>query len=215
MTWVAVGLAVGAAALGWWNQDQLAKKQDRQAATAITNQQGKQRKADAQLAELVTKMSASNPQDEIAAQNENYLNTLRMGSQASGINQGPGGFSDAYRDDAAAGVQAVEQFGQNRAGLLARMDAPSLQRQGEGILFNDAAIDLGMIQRDAQGQEFLDNLKLKSLRANPWVDALATGMGAYAGARGGGAAKTTTAPAGAGNVGKEFFSFGGLGGLGY
>jgi len=185
MTWVSVGLAVGAAALGWWNQEQVAKKQDRQAAASITNQAAKQRKADAQLADLVKNLSASNQQDEAAAQNQNYLDTLRMGSQASGIGQGVGNFSDAYKRDAAAAQAGVEQFGIDRAGLMSRIDAPGLQRVNEGILFDNAAVDLGMIQRDAAGQNYLDTLKLNSIRANPWIDALSTGMSAYAGARGG------------------------------
>lgn len=216
MTWVSVGLAVGAAALGWWNQEQVAKKQDRQAAASITNQAAKQRKADAQLADLVKNLSASNQQDEAAAQNQNYLDTLRMGSQASGINQGPGNFSQAYRDDAASNVIDLEAFGRDRAGLMSRIDAPGLQRVNEGILFDNAAVDLGMLQREAQGQDYLDQLRLGSIRANPWVDALATGMGAYASARGGGkdATKVTTVPAATG-VGNQFFNFGGLGGLGY
>ena len=215
MTWIAVGLAVGSAALGWWNQDQLAKKQDRQAAASITNQVAKQRKADSQLADLIKNLSASNQQDEAAAQNQNYLDTLRMGSQASGINQGPGNFSDAYKKDAASNVIDLEAFGKERAGLMSRMDAPGLQRVNEGILFDNAAVDLGMLQREAQGQDYLDQLRLGSIRANPWVDALADGMGAYAGAKGSGAGKTKKATTAATNVGNEFFNFGGLGGLGY
>jgi len=99
---------------------------------------------------------------------------------------------------------------------MSRMDAPGLQRVNEGILFDNAAVDLGMIQRDAAGQNYLDTLKLNSIKANPWVDALATGMGAYASARGGGkdATKVTTVPAATG-VGSQLFNFGGLGGLGY
>ena len=214
MSWIGVGLALGGAALGWWNQDQVAKKQDRQAAASITNQAAKQRKADSQLADLVKNLSASNQQDEAAAQNQNYLDTLRMGSQASGINQGPGNFSQAYRDDAASNVIDLEAFGRDRAGLMSRIDAPGLQRVNEGILFDNAAVDLGMIQRDAAGQNYLDTLKLNSIRANPWIDALSTGMSACAGARGTGGAKAAATPAATG-VGNQFFNFGGLGGLGY
>ena len=215
MTWISVGLAVGSAALGWWNQDQVAKKQDRQAAASITNQAAKQRKADSQLADLVKNLSASNQQDEAAAQNQNYLDTLRMGSQASGINQGPGNVSQAYRDDAASNVIDLEAFGRDRAGLMSRIDAPGLQRVNEGILFDNAAVDLGMLQRDAAGQNYLDTLKLNSIKANPWIAAAADGMGAYASARGSGAGKTKKASTAATNVGNEFFNFGGLGGLGY
>ncbi len=195
MSFVAVGIALGTAALGWWNQDQLAKKQDRQAAQQITQSAATQRKADARLAELVQQVGQSNPRDEIAAREQSYLDTLKMGAQRSGINEGPGGFSDAYRADVAADQQAVDQYGTNRAGLMARIDAPTYQRLGEGVLFDRSATDLGMIQRGHQGDQYLSDLKMRSLRTNPWVDALAQAGAGYAQGRAKSGGTTTWDPA--------------------
>ncbi len=181
MFWLPVALALGSAGLSWWNQEQLAEKQDRQAARTITNQAAEQRKADAKLADLVKNLGASNQEDERAQQQQSYLDTLRLGAASSGVQPVMGNVSDAYRAGTAAANEDVASFGADRAGLLARMDAPQLQRMNEGILFSNAVTDLGQIKRGASGQAYLDDLRLKSMRANPWVDALSQAGTAYAG----------------------------------
>lgn len=117
---------------------------------------------------------------------DQYLQTLQMGAQANGINQGVGGFSDVYRQDAAKAAEGLQDFGVNRAGLLARTDAPGLQRVGEGILFDNTAQDIRGIGRDANQQQYLDNLALQAIRPNPWISAAADLGMAYAGAKAGG-----------------------------
>lgn len=179
MTWVAVGVALGSAALGLWNQDRLAKDQDRQAAVTIRNQARKQDTANAKIAQALTAQAESNPADELAQQTNAYIQTLMQGQQKGGFNTGPGGYSDAYRSDVAREAANVDDYGVERAGLLARIDAPMLQRQGEGVLFDQLRNDIGMIGRDARGQDYLDTLKLKNLRANPWLDALSQAGVAY------------------------------------
>lgn len=186
MFWLPVAMALGSAALGWWNQEQLAKKQDQQAARTITNQAAEQRKADAKLADLVKNLGASNQEEERAQQQGRYLDTLRLGAASSGVQPVMGNVSDAYRAGTAAANEDVANFGADRAGLLARMDAPQLQRMNEGILFSNTGVDLDQIRRGASGQAYLDDLRLKSLRANPWVDALSQAGMAYAGGMAGG-----------------------------
>lgn len=213
MSWVAIGVALGSAALGWWNQEQLAEKQDRQAARTITNQAAEQRKADAKLADLVKNLGASNQEDERAQQQGRYLDTLRLGAQSSGVDPGVGAFSDAYRAGTAAANEDVASFGADRAGLLARMDAPQLQRMNEGILFSNTGVDLDQIRRGASGQAYLDDLRLKSLRANPWVDALSKAGMAYAGGMAGGGGSAAGVDSGTmtgfGNNMDNFLRYGG------
>ena len=196
MTMVAVWVALAGAALGAYNQNETAKKQDRQMAMQIRNQSAKQQSADAKIAAALTQQAGSNPQDEIAQQTNSYLETLRGGQQRGGFNTGPGGYSDAYRSDVDAAGLALDQYGVDRAGLLARIDAPGLQRQNEGIQFDMLANDIRGIGREAKGQDYLDSLRLGAIRNNPWIDALATGMKAYGGAAAGGGGS-----AGAGNPG--------------
>ena len=197
MTMVAVWVALAGAALGAYNQNETAKKQDRQMAAQIRNQSAKQQSADAKIAAALTQQAGSNPQDEIAQQTNSYLETLRGGQQRGGFNTGPGGYSDAYRSDVDAAGLALDQYGVDRAGLLARIDAPGLQRQNEGIQFDMLANDIRGIGREAKGQDYLDSLRLGAIRNNPWIDALATGMKAYGSAKAGGGGSAGAGTSGA------------------
>lgn len=192
MTWWAVGVAVVSAGIGIYNQNQVAERQDDNLAMQIRNQSKEQQGAESKIREMLTKMEGSNSKDEEKQRMDQYLNTLQMGSQANGINQGVGGFSDAYREDAAAAAAGLQDFGVNRAGLLARTDAPGLQRVNEGILFDQTAFDVRGIGRNANQQAYLDNLALQSIKPDPWLDAASQIGGAYAGAAmGGGKSKAT------------------------
>jgi hypothetical protein len=182
MSWFALGAAVVAAGVTYYNTEKTAERQDKSAAAGIRAQSQKQQSADARIAELVQKQSQSNSQDEQKGQMDAYLQTLQQGQQANGINQGVGGFSQQYRDDAATAEAGLQEFGTQRAGLLSRIEAPRLQRQNEGILFNDAATDIGMIGRDSRGQAFIDQLKLNAIKRDPWLDAFSSIAGGYASA---------------------------------
>ena len=181
MTWWGVGIAVVSTAANMYNQEQVAKRQDQNAAMQIRNQSAQQQKAESKIGDTLKQLQGSNSQDEEKQRMDQYLDTLQRGSQANGINQGVGGFSEAYRTDAAKAAAGLQDFGVNRAGLLARTDAPGLQRTGEGILFDNTATDIRGIGRDANQQQFLDNLALQSIKPNPWITAAADLGMAYAG----------------------------------
>lgn len=194
MTWWAVGVAVVSAGIGMYNADKTAERQDRNLAMQIKNQSKEQQGAESKIREMMDKLGQSNSKDEEKQRMDQYLDTLQRGSQANGINQGAGGFSDAYRKDAAAAEAGLQDFGVNRAGLLARTDAPGLQRVNEGILFDDTAFDIKGIGRNANQQQYLDNLALQAIRPDPWLDALSQIGGAYAGAAMGGGGKSKATP---------------------
>ena len=194
MTWWAVGVAVVSAGIGIYNQEQVAKKQDQNLAMQIRNQSKEQQGAEGKIRDMLTKLSTSDSKDEEKQRMDQYLQTLQMGSQANGINQGVGGFSDAYRQDAAAAAAGLQDFGVNRAGLLARTDAPGLQREGEGILFDNTAFDVRGIGRNANQQAYLDNLALNAIRPDPWLSAASELGSAYAGAAMGGKGKSGAQP---------------------
>lgn len=190
MSWWSIGIAVVSSAANMYNENQLAKKQDQNLAMQIRNQSAQQQKAESKIGDMLKQLQGSNSKDEEKQRMDQYLTTLQQGAQAKGINQGAGGFSDAYRTDAAAAAAGLQDFGAQRAGLLARTDAPGLQRTGEGILFDNTATDIRGIERDANQQAFLDNMALQNMRKNPWITA-ATELGmAYAGAKAGGGKKS-------------------------
>lgn len=176
-TIVALGLAAAAAGANYYNTQKTAERQDEAAGMAIRNQSKKQAQADAEVSKLVDQVGQSNPQDALTAQTDQYLSQLQRNAGDTGLNKGPGGFSDEYRKDTAEASQGLGDFGNKMAGLLARIDAPKYQRQNEGVLFNDAISALGGVKRDAAGQAFLDNLKMKSIRRDPYLDAFSSFAG--------------------------------------
>lgn len=185
-TYIALAAAAAAAGTSYYNAQTTARKQDDSAAQSIRNQSAKQQTADAKIMDLIAQNQTSDSVDEEAALTSSYLQTLQQGSQKSGFNQGPGGFSEAYRGDVADAAAATDQYGADRAGLLARIDAPGEQRRNEGVMFDTTRNQLIGIDRDAQQQAFLDQLKYNKIRENPWLGALSSGLSGYAGAAGGG-----------------------------
>ena len=109
MTWWAVGIAVVSTGVNMYNQQQTAKKQDNNLAMQIRNQSKEQQGAESKIRDMLQKLQGSSSKDEEQQRMDQYLNTLQMGAQANGINQGAGGFSDQYREDAAAAAAAKAQ----------------------------------------------------------------------------------------------------------
>lgn len=180
MTWVALGISLLGVAANQYNTQQTAKKQDRALAAQITQQGQKQQQASAKIAEALAAQAKSDSTDEQSQQMDSYLRTLAQGQQAEGINSGPGGFSQAYREGTEQAGQALGEYGNTRAGLLSRVDAPRLQRQNEGILFDSLRNELSMIGREASGDDYLAQLRLRGITRDPWLDALsgvASGVG--------------------------------------
>lgn len=197
MTWIALGISLLGVAANQYNTQQTAKKQDRALAAQITQQGQKQQQASAKIAEALASQAQSDAIDEQAQSQESYLDTLRQGQQGGGFNDGPGGFSDEYRRGTAQAGQELGEYGSGRAQLLSRIDAPRLQRQNEGVVFDTLGNDLRMIGREASGDAYLSQLRYNSIRRDPWLDALASGASAYGGAmagRGGGTGATTIGP---------------------
>ena len=179
MSWIALGIAIAGAALSAYNTQQTAKKQDRALAAQITQQGKKQQQASAKIAEALAAQAQSDPADEQAQQMESYLSTLRQGQQNAGLNTGPGGFSEEYRRGTAEAGEQLGEYGTGRADLLSRIDAPRLQRQNEGIMFDTLGNELRMIGSEASGQAYLDQLRYNSIQQDPWLDALGSVATSY------------------------------------
>lgn len=190
-----VGLALAAAAAGtqYYNTERTAKRQDNALAGSLREQGVKQREADAKVAAEVEKMKGSTAEASRQEAQAGYMDTLRKGRSKleAGLTPNIGG--DAFRADSAAAAEGVQQFGADRAGLMARIDAPGMQRQDEAFGYGRLATDLGLIGRESRGQSFIDELRMKAIRRDAGLDALASFMGGAAG----GVASGGTAAAGA------------------
>lgn len=189
-TAIALALAAASAGANYYNTTKTASRQDAALADSIRNQSAKQKEADAKVNAEVTNLEGSSSADEQAKRLSQYMDTLRTsrGKLQAGLTPAVG--SAAFKADAAGDANDVLQYSGDTAGLLSRMDAANLQRQGEGFGYGNLATDLGLIQRGAQGQNFLDELRIKRAgRRSPWLDALSAGLsGAASGVGGAGAA---------------------------
>lgn len=193
MTWWAVGIAVASAIGTAYQADRVASQQDRIAARNIQNQSRAEQTASAKVNEMLQRVAESNPQDARQQRMDEYLATLQQGAQEGAINDGPGAFSDAYRQSVAGAQAGLDEYGNTRAGLMARLDAPVIQRMNEGVLFDATANDIRGIGRNANQDDFLARLQIQGTQANPWVQAGLGVAGAYGSARAGQGGKANSA----------------------
>lgn len=198
-TMVGLGLAAAAAGAQAHNTRQTAKRQDQQAAQGIRQQGVRQQAADAKVNENLAAMEGSTAEGARAQRFDEYMDGLRRnrGSMQAGLAPTIG--SRAFRDDSARAADDVQSYGERTAGLMSRMDAPSMQRQSEAFGMGNLATDIGLIGRQSAGDSFIDDLRMRAIRRNPWIDAAAqVGMsagGAMAAGGGGGQMSSATGPA--------------------
>lgn len=178
-------LATAAAGASTYNTIQTGRRQDSAAASSIRNQSRLQREADARVNEEVQSLEGSTAADERAERLAQYMDTLRAGDASLTAGLTPGVGSDAFREDSAAAADAVRAGAGRTAGLMSRIDAAQMQRQGEAFGYGRLATDVGLIGRRSQGQAFMDDLRMRSIQRNPWIDAGASVLQGMAGGMGG------------------------------
>lgn len=187
-TAIALALAAAASGASYYNTQQPAKKQDREAAAGIRKQSARQREADASVDKAIDAQNMSSGADEKASVLDQYMQQVNAAKAGSlgGLNQA-GNLSDAARTAEADASLGVGNFGTKIAGLMAAMDAPQLQRQNEAVNRARTAVDLEGIGRNAEGDAFLNQMRLQGIRRNPYLDAFSSFAGGAAGSVGGGA----------------------------
>lgn len=172
-TEVLVGLALAAAGAGaqYYNTTRTEKRQDNQLAENIRGQARRQEEADAKVNEEVRKLEQSNAADERAGRLQQYFQTIGRNRRdvQGGITPGIGGAQ--FQGDADKAAAALDAYGGGQAALASRIDAPLVQRQGEGFSYGNLATDLSRIGREVAGQAFVDQVKLNRIRRDPWLDA--------------------------------------------
>lgn len=201
-TIVALAAAAAAAGMSAYNTNQTTKRLDGEAAGAINRQGRIQDKADARVNEEVEKLATSRSSDERAKAQGSYMDALRKnrGAINAGLSSTVGG--DRFQADQAGAREAVASEAADTAGLMARVDAPGMQRQGEATSFGHLGSDISLIQRESSGQDFIDQIRMRAIRRNPWIDAGASFLSSYAGGQmGGGASMAKVGTKGPNNKG--------------
>lgn len=194
----AAAAAAAAAGVSQHNTNRTISRQDREQAAGIQRQSRIQQRADQQVNTEVDALENSTAADERSARMAEYMKTL-----GAARNKTEGGLeNDALGDAFSASAQAakgdLKTKGETTANLMAGVDAAGLQRQGEAFRFGNLATDIGLIGRESAGQQFLTDLRTRSIRRNPYLDATAAGLqgaaGGLAGAGTGAASSAMTQP---------------------
>ncbi len=191
--WVPLVMAAVATGASVYNTRQTERRQDNALAQQIRNQSSRQRDADAKAAELIRREAGSSDADERQTALGKFTEQIqRARGNAERPLQTVGAVSDAYKkagSDAALGMTSTAT---NFADLVSRIDAPMQQRQNDALARGRYGTDIDMIRRFASGDDYLDQLRLRSIRRNPWIDAGASMLNGYAGAYGGGGGATSS-----------------------
>lgn len=206
-TVVALAAAAAAAGLQYQNTVKTANRADAIAAQGIRDQSKAQQKADVKVNETLEGLEGSTMADEREKRLSEYATTLRNAkAQAEGgLDPSMGG--DQFAQDIEAAKGDLAAFGADRAGKLATVDAAGLQRMGEGFSFGRLGTDIGLVQRESSGIDFLTGLRAAANRRNPWMDAASTFLGGVATAGAGGAlgAGASSAASGASGLGAGMY----------
>jgi hypothetical protein len=162
-------------------QHDVTKRQDEAAAAGIRQQGATQQQANAEVNAQIDDLARSNADAERQASNADFMTSLSRARAAAGASIPPVfGASSRYAGDVAAADQQSLATGAKVADLMARINAPSLQREREGLRGQRTGVDLGVLGRNSSATDFLTQLRARSIRANPWVSAgasMLTGAG--------------------------------------
>lgn len=186
--WVPAVIAAVGAGANAVNQRNVAKKTDQIAAQGIRTQGQHQRDIDARVNEELAALNRSTPEGERAAALDAYTSQLQRGrAEAEGGLTGIAG-SNRFQTDQAAAKTAVGNYGEQIANIASRIDAPTRQREREGISARRTASDVAGIGRKAEADDYINRLLQQSVRGNdalsilgPVAQGVAAGMSANAG----------------------------------
>lgn len=185
--WVAAGIAaLVSAGAGYENNRQVAKKQDNTLAAQLRRQGELQQQANQKTSQLIQKTAGSDDASAKSGLLQSYLQEMQQ--KSAGTNAGlkqVGNVSSAFTKAANDAALGVSQYGNTRANLVSAIDAPGLQRQGEAADLMQYGTDVGGIKQQSAADEFLANIRLRGIKANPWLTALQSAAGSYAKSRGG------------------------------
>lgn len=183
---IPIALAVAGTALQQSENERVIRKQDEATAQGLLSQSKRQQEADRRVSDEVANVAASTSADERAQRLGQYVSQLQRGRRqaVAGLEAPFGGAT--FQADTGTARAGADAAAQTTAGLMSRIDAPQLQRQGEAFGYGRLATDIDMAARESRGQQFIDQMRLRAIRRRPEVDLLAGALTAAGGAMGGG-----------------------------
>ncbi len=207
---------MGAAAIPWilsaisagatlYDNQQTARRQDDELSQMLTKQSLRQGEADQAVADALRERSESTAAQDRQQASSQYLDQVRaaQSNATRGLGQ-VGAVSNAYQQSANDAAMGVGDYAAKTANLMARIDAPAMQRQREDVASADLSTALGLIRRKSLGDDYLSRMRLARIKPNAAISALGSVAGSAAGAySGGGAGASSAAMGGLGQFGSE------------
>lgn len=185
---IPLAISLAGAALQADETSRVQRKNEDTLNTQLIQRGNRQRTADERVDKEVQELADSTSEDERVKRLGQYMDTLERGKRMATAGLTPNVGSSAFQQDAAQAAADVMTGAGQRAGLMARIDAPQLQRQGEAFSYGRAATDLDLIKRQAEGDEFVNQIRLRAIRRRPEIDLIAGALSSAGGAMAGGAA---------------------------
>lgn len=149
-----------------------ANRQDSALAQELRQQGQLQQQAAADTNQLIQKTQQSNPdqaKSSLLASFTDQLNKSR-GRAITPLSQA-GAVSDAYTKAANDAASGISDFGNTNANLLSSIDAPAVQRQGELANLSRYGTAIGGLKQQSAADDFLTQMRLRSITPNPWLQA--------------------------------------------
>lgn len=183
---IPIALALAGTAVQASETARVERKQEDELGKQLIQRTAKQTQADDRVDQEVQELAGSTSEDERVKRLGEYMATLQRGKGTAQAGLTPQIGSSAFQKDSAQAAADVMTGAGNRAGILARIDAPQLQRQDEAFGYGRAATDLDLIKRQVAGEEFVNQLRMRAIRRRPEMDLLAGGLSAAGGSMAGG-----------------------------
>lgn len=175
-------MTAASAGMQMYNNQQVAKQQDNELARRLQQQSQRQGEADHSISEAMRARAASTADQERQAVGSQYLDQVRaaQANASRGLGQA-GAVSDAYQQQAADAALGISDYADKTASLMARIDAPAMQRQREAMGDARLALDLDQIARRSRGDDYLSQLRMQMIRPNEALQLGSAALGAGAG----------------------------------
>lgn len=181
-TAIALALMAASTAATAYNAKQTGDKADNQAASGIRQQAANQAEVNSRLNKTIGDVGKSTLAPVRDATTKNYLNQVQtsLAQANAGLNQR--GISQQFDEMAGGAANDAKDYGDNAAKLLGTIDAAGMQRQNEGNQFGKLGQDLSIMEGNIKGDAFLNEMKMRGIKRNPYIDLAAGLMSSGAGA---------------------------------
>jgi hypothetical protein len=219
MSWVATGVAIAAAVasagISYYNTSQEESKQNDIETQDIEQQEALNKKTATAANSMLNKdQQTENIQPAQSSLKQQYLQAVAANdNNAAGASGQVGNLSQQYKTDQQNAELGVSNYTGQQAGDLATMGAIQNQRNSWNQNLTNFGATVGQNDLASQGDAAVANIKSQGVSANPWLQALSSGLSAYASSSGSAASLAAGMGGGAMAQGPQYAN-GGTGGLG-